>query len=351
MSKTILYVGSYTSPDKNGNAAKGVYVYDFDTASGKISLLQTASEVVNPSYVTVCPETMHLYVASEGRETKVASYKICPETGLLTYENSVDCSGSAMCHVATNGKAVYTSQYGSGHISAVSIEEDGKLGKVLVEYAHEGKGVNPRRQEKQHAHSVTISPDGKYAYACDLGMDKIMIYKIEEDGSLSPNAVPFKEVAPGEGPRHMEFHPNGKYLYLVTEMGAKVVFYTYDEASGALEAHQMVATLPQGYDKPNTAADIHLTNDGKYLYMSNRGIDELVCFQVAEDGMLTKLCSFSSVGGFPRSFALSPDNRFVAIGNQDGSLNILSRDAETGVCSALYEEAIPMCVCTKFFTL
>lgn len=347
---TYLYVGSYTMPDKEGNKSEGIYVYDFDENSGRLTLIQTVDTTANPSFITINEKNHCLYAVTEGRESSLSSYKIDPETGKLTYMNTVPCDGSAMCHVTStaDAKAAYTAMYGSGHIVAFEITEDGSLGKVLNTFQHEGKGVNPRRQEHQHAHSVTISPDGKYAYACDLGMDKIMIYKIAEDGSLSPNEVPFVEVKPGEGPRHMEFHPNGKFVYLVTEMGSDVVFFTYDAETGMLTEKQLVPTLPEGYDKFNTAADIHLTADGTMLYMSNRGIDELVCFKVAEDGMLEKLASFSSVGGFPRSFALSPSNKFIAVGNQNGSLNILKRDPETGVATALSETKIPSCVCCKF---
>ncbi len=348
---TYLYVGSYTFPNRQGEKAEGIYVYDFDRNSGRIELLQTVSDTPNPSYLTISEDKMHLYAVSEGRESSVSSYRIDPETGKLTFENKVGTAGTAMCHVvpSRDSNAVYTSMYGSGHIVAVSVNEDGTLGKVLTTIAHEGKGTDPRRQEAQHAHSVTVSPDGKYAFACDLGMDKIMIYKILEDGSLIPNDVPYTEIGGGEGPRHMEFHPNGNWLYLVTEMGAKVIFLTYDPETGSLSEKQRIATLPEGYDKPNTAADIHLTKDGSMLYMSNRGKDELVAFKVGEDGMLEKLVSFPSVGGFPRSFALSPDDRFIAVANQNGTLNILSRDPDTGVGKALFEEKIPACVCVKFF--
>jgi len=351
--KTRLYVGSYTFPDRSGNQSKGIYVYDFNTETGDIELLQTVSDTLNPSFLNINVKNRHLYAVSEGHTSSVASYQM-DDNGYLTFVNAADCEGSGMCHVVStnDAKALYTAQYGSGHVSAVEISPDGSLGKVMNNIAHHGSGINPRRQEHQHAHSVTVSPDGKYAYACDLGMDKIMIYRIGEDGSLSANDPAYKLVAPGEGPRHMEFAPNGKDLYLVTEMGAKVIVYTYKEADGSLEAKQTVATLPEGYNgKPNTAADIHLTKDGKYLYMSNRGIDQLVCFKVIENGLLEKLCAFSSVGGFPRSFALSPDNRFVAVGNQDGTLDILKRDEKTGECTGLIQKEIPLCVCVKFFTL
>lgn len=348
---TYLYVGSYTFPNRAGEKAEGIYVYDFDKNSGRIDLIQTVSDTPNPSYLTISEDKMHLYAVSEGRESFVSSYKIDRETGMLTFENKVATDGTAMCHVvpSKNSNAVYTAMYGSGHVAAVSVKEDGSLGEVLSTFAHKGKGTDPRRQEAQHAHSVTVSPDGKYAYACDLGMDKIMTYRILEDGSLTPNEIPYTEIGGGEGPRHMEFHPNGQYLYLVTEMGAKVIFLTYDAETGKLTEKQRIATLPEGFDKPNTAADIHLTKDGSMLYMSNRGANELVVFGVGEDGMLTRLDSFSSVGGFPRSFALSPDDRFIAVANQDGTLNILSRNAETGIGTPLYEEKIPSCVCVKFF--
>lgn len=347
---TYLYVGSYTMPDKEGNRSEGIYVYDFDEASGRLTLIQTVDTTANPSFITVNEKNHCLYAVTEGRESSLSAYRIDPETGKLTYLNTVPCDGSAMCHVTTtaDAKAAYTAMYGSGHIVAFEITEDGSLGKVLNTFQHEGKGINPQRQEHQHAHSVTVSPDGRYAYACDLGMDKIMIYKIAADGSLSPNEIPYVEVKPGEGPRHMEFHPNGQFVYLVTEMGSDVVFFTYDAETGILTEKQMAATLPADFTGFNTAADIHLTADGSMLYMSNRGIDELVCFKVLEDGSLEKLTAFSSVGGFPRSFALSPSNRFIAVGNQNGSLNILRRDAETGAATALAEVKIPACVCCKF---
>jgi len=182
-----------------------------------------------------------------------------------------------------------------------------------------GKSINPDRQAGPHAHCVTMSPDNAFAFICDLGIDKVMVYKFDAGhGTLTPNDPPFVSVKPGSGPRHLAFRPDGKFAYLINEMGSTIITYAYDKKAGMLKEVQSVSTLPSDYTGANKAAEIQITPSGKYLFASNRGTENVVAFEIdSKKGTLKQIGTQSTEGKTPRHFGMTPSGKQLVICNQD----------------------------------
>jgi 6-phosphogluconolactonase len=251
-------------------------------------------------------------------------------------------------------RLLIASHYLSGNVTVFPLNEDGSLREMKYNYQHHGKSIDTKRQEAQHAHSTIFSPDEKIAYTADLGMDKIVLYKVDkEKGTIVPNDdLPYIKVTPGEGPRHFAFHPNGKYVYLTTEMGSSVIVYEYDSKTGNLEEKQKISTLPPSFTGMNLAADIHISGDGKYLYVSNRGHNSIAMYSVdPETGLISGGDYFPTLGNWSRFFAISPDGRFMIIANQlSDNATVFEIDPETGVLGEMIQNIkIPQPVCIAFY--
>ena len=227
-----VYFGTYTNMGKP-SGSKGIYAFKMDEKTGMLSETFFESRCGNPSYITVCEKNGCLYAGSEQIDSaEVFAYRIDPDTGGLSFINSQKSEGSALCHISVDKdcRMLIASHYLSGNVTVFPLNEDGSLGEMQYNYQHHGKSIDPERQEAQHAHSTIFTPDEKIAYTADLGMDKIVLYSIDkEKGTVLPNdSLPHIKVSPGDGPRHFAFHPNGKYVYLSTEMGSSVIVYEYN---------------------------------------------------------------------------------------------------------------------------
>ena len=348
-----VYIGTYT-----GGESEGVYMLRLDAETGQLENLEVAGAVENPSFIALHPKKPLLFSVGQGvdadgnRKGMASALSINPADGKLTLINQENTVGSGPCHVFVDraGRHILAANYGSGSVAVLPINDDGSLGAATDFEQHEGSSVNPQRQEGPHAHCVKLDPAGKFAFVMDLGLDKIMVYTYDDaTGTLESNDPPFAAVAPGAGPRHFTFHPNGKFAYVVNELDNTVTAFSYDADQGRLETIQTIGTLPEGFDKENTTAEICVHPSGKFIYASNRGHDSIACFAVdTNTGQLTALGQVSTGGNVPRNFNLSPDGRFLIAANQKSNNVVAFRiNQETGLpepTGSEVEIAAPVCV-------
>jgi len=332
-----VYIGTYT-----GAKSLGVYASQFDTATGKLSPPQLAATTPSPSFLAIHPNGRYLYAVGENtslgakRVGAVNAYRIVEKTGQLTLLNRQSSGGSGPCHLAVDksGKCLLVANYGSGSIAAIPLEGDGKLaerpGAVIQ---HQGSSVNPQRQAGPHAHFITADPDNRFALACDLGLDKVLVYRLDPAKSaLVPNDPPAASVAPGSGPRHLAFHPNGRFVYLINEMGGTLTAFAYDATRGRLTELQTVSTLPAEFTGAKSGAEVQVHPSGRFVYGSNRGHGSIAVFAVdPERGTLSCVEYQPSQGKAPRYFGLDPTGQWLLAENQDSDNIVVFRiDEQTG---------------------
>ena len=341
-----------------GTGAEDIYVSEFDPATGELTDPKSVAKVTRPNFLAIHPDGEHLYAAcrlpeEDGQRGSVVAYKVNKATGALEKLNELDSQGAASCHlnVDATGKMVAVANYQSGSVTAMTINADKSLGQVSGLIQHQGSSVNPDRQKGPHAHSVNFSPDNRFVIAADLGLDKVLVYKVDPSiGGIAPNDPPSVSVAPGGGPRHFTFHPNGKNAYVINEMGSTVTAFNYDAAAGAFEEIQMISTLPEGYGQPTTTAEVLVHQSGKFLYGSNRGHDSIAVFYISDDGKLTSVEQTSSGGETPRNFRIGPQGKYLLAANQQtNNVVLFSIDQESGKLTATGRElSIPNPMCVRF---
>lgn len=349
----LVYVGTYTS-----GASKGIYLYRLDLADGSLKHLGTTEGVVNPSYLTLEPGRRFLYAVNEvedfGGEKSgaVSAFAVEPKTGALRFLNQQASKGGAPCYVtARSGRHVLVANYSGGNVAVLPVRADGSLGEAVDVEGGSGSGPNRERQESPHAHCVLLDRANKFAYSCDLGTDKVMVYRFDaRGGSLSPNAPPSVSMKPGAGPRHLAFHPKGHFVYVLNELDSTVTSLAHDAARGTLREIQTLSALPAGFDGANTGADIHLTPDGRFLYSSNRGHDSIAGFAVhSRTGRLRAVGHTPTGGRTPRNFVIDPSGRFLLAANQKSDNIVTFRlDSVTGALNPTGQTAgVPSPVCLK----
>ena len=355
MSDYLVYIGTYTNTD-----SEGIYVYRLNMSNGRLSRVSTMSGIENPSFLDISPDQRFLYAIGEISEMDdkpggaAASYAIDQQSGALTHLNTETTVGSGPCHVHVDrtGSYLLVANYGGGSVALLPIREDGSLGPASDFIQHEGSSVNPNRQNEPHAHSIMVAPNNKHAFAPDLGMDKILIYSIDlENGKLVHAAQPFVKVDPGEGPRHFDFHPNGRFAYVINEIGNTIVAYNYDAERGGLEPIQTVPTLPAAFDGISHTADIHVHPNGRFLYGSNRGHDSIVICAVDERSGTLEVLGHEPTGGEnPRNFGIDPTGTYLLAANQDtNDIFTFTIDGDTGSLTRCDQVAqVPRPVCLKF---
>ena len=273
----LAYIGTYTSL-----GAEGIYCYRFDMATGGLEYVNTTGAIDDPSFLDIAPSGKYLYAVCADFEAMttgiIRAYSIDADTGELTLLNEQSSEGTGPCHVEVDQTSRYVllANYGSGSVASYPIQEDGSLGKATGFVQHQGSSIDPERQEGPHGHSINIDPTNTFAFAADLGIDKVLAYRINhDDGSITPADSPYTRTPPGGGPRHFAFHPNGKHAYLLNEMGSSVTAMHYDGSRGMLNEIETLTTLPDDFDGVNHCADIHVSPDGEFVYASNRGHDSI----------------------------------------------------------------------------
>ncbi|XWW43771.1 lactonase family protein [Fibrella sp. USSR17] len=343
-----LYVGTYSI-----RGSEGIYAVDFNRTSGVLSIVGTASNKQNPSFLALHPSKKYLYAVNESSASAAgaSAYKIDKAAGTLTLLSQQATEGSGPCHVSIDraGKMAFVSAYGGGVFTALPIEADGTLGTLVERVQYEGKNPDNARQDGPHAHSATVSPDSKQVYVADLGNDRVYIYNIGGNKPV-PNAMPFVTVKKGSGPRHIAMHPNGRFVYLVEELTSSMAVFTRNPKTGALTLIQEgIATLPADFTgkNKNTSADIHIDATGKYIYQSNRGHNALAVLKIGTNGVPTLVGHVPTGGKTPRNFWLDPRGQFVIVANQDSdNLVVFRRNATTGMLTPTGQELkIPAPVC------
>jgi 6-phosphogluconolactonase len=332
----LVYVGTYTGP-----ASKGVYAFRFDPGSGKATSIGLVAESANPSFLAIDPTGRYLYAANEAGDYKgeksggVSAFAIDRKTGKLTFLNEVSSRGAGPCHVALDktGKYVLVANYDGGSVAVFPVLPDGHLGGASSVIQHSGHGPNAERQEGPHAHEIQLAPDNRFAIAADLGLDELLVYRFDSaKGTLTANDPPFAKVEPGAGPRHFVFHPNGKLVFALSEMGASITSFAYDASKGALHNLQSISTLPKDFTGHNDSAEIVADPAGKFLYASNRGPDTIATFAVdSTTGTLKLVEQVPTKGKTPRNIALDPTARFLWVANQESNNIVVFRvDPKTG---------------------
>lgn len=345
----LVYVGTYTGPK-----SKGIYVMHMDPKTGDLSAPQLAGEVPSPSFLAIHPTEKYLYAVSELDSGLVSAFSIAKDSGKLTLLNQQTAGGAGTCFVGLNpaGNTALIANYGSGSVEALQIEENGKLSKPTAFIQDAGKSVDPNRQQGPHAHSFNVDAAGRFAFAADLGLDKLFVYQLDgAKGTLTPNDPPFVQITPGSGPRHFAFHPSGKFAYLINEMALTVTAFTYDADKGRLSEIQTIRTLPEDGKKGNSTAEVQVHPSGKFLYGSNRGDHSISIFTIDEQtGKLTATGHQPTMGKTPRNFRMDPSGNFLLAANQDSdSIVVFKVDLQTGALNPTgVSVKVGSPVCIKF---
>ena len=349
----IAYVGTYT-----GAKSQGIYAFKFDTGSGKLSPLGLAAQTPNPSFLTIHPNGRFLYAVNETAEYlgrkggSVSAFTIDHRNAKLTLLNTVSSGGAGPCHLRVDqtGQYVLVANYGGGSVAAFPVKPNGALGDSSAFVQHSGSSADPKRQTGPHAHMIELSPDNRFAFVPDLGLDKVLIYRFRpEGGSLSANDPSFAKLDPGAGPRHLAFHPNGRFAYVISEMQSTVTAFSYDASKGALQSLQTISTLPKDFKGESSTAEIEVHPSGKFLYGSNRGNDSIAVFAIdAGKGTLKLVQHAPTQGRTPRNFAIDPTGRWLLAENQaSNSIVVFRIDEASGQLSPAgdpVEAFSPVCV-------
>jgi 6-phosphogluconolactonase len=329
--ESLVYFGTYT-----GAKSRGIYVSRFDSETGKLSAPELAAATQNPTFLAVHPGGRYLYAANEVSDASAMSaFVIDAKTGKLILLNQQTFGGSGACHISVDatGKCLLVANYNSGSIAALPIHDDGSLGEAKTTIQHTGSGANPDRQAEPHAHFILPSPDNRFVLNCDLGLDKVFVYRLDANAAkLSPSDAPFAPVAPGAGPRHLTFSPDGKFVYVINELTSTINVFAYDAKNAAMTEVQTISTLPKDFSGNNTAAEIAMHPSGKFLYGSNRGHDSIALFAVnKKSGKLTFIEHQPTQGRTPRHFVIDPTGRWFFAENQaSDSVVVFAINSDTG---------------------
>ena len=333
----VVYVGTFPSP-----TSKGIYSFRFDAAMGKATpaVATLTAEAPKPGTLALHPNKKFLYSANEtdaynGRASGSISAFAIHEDGRLELLNTQASGGKGPCYVYVDpsGRCALVAHYNGGCISTLPIGPDGRLGEVATFIQHTGSSVNPQRQTHAYSHWIGTDAANRYALVCDLGLDKVFSYRFDPaKATLVPNEPPFATVKPGSGARHLVFHPNGRWVYVINEMGSTMTVFNYDAAKGALQEIQNISTLPADFTRPSTCAEVAVHPNGRFIYGSNRGHDSIVVYAVDEiSGKLTLLQHQSTRGETPRGFTLDPTGRWLLAGNQSSNnIYVFRVDPQTG---------------------
>lgn len=350
--KEFIIAGTF-----DGEGSEGLYVFSFDRENLSFELLQKISDRLSPSFQAVHPKMPVVYSASrspisgKNDHQTIGAYRAGKDTGMLSLINEQSTMGISPAHVSVDplGSFVYVSNYTSGNVSMLPIRDDGGLDEASDVVQHKGSSIHPTRQQTAHAHAADPSPDGRFVYVSDLGLDKIMIYEVDrQQRALTPASIPWFENTPGAGPRHLSFSPDGEYAYSAEELSSTIAVLSVDKNTGALQQIQRVSMLPDDFQGSNTAADIHVSPDGKFLYASNRGHESIVIFSIDEStGELSLAGHEPAMGQHPRNFMIDDSGELVFVANRDSNhIVVFSRDPSTGALNYTGTELIvPLAVC------
>jgi 6-phosphogluconolactonase len=354
--KYWLYVGTYTGGAAN---SKGIYRFDFDAGTGELTNRALAAETKNPSFLAIHPNHRFLFAVGEVDSYQgksggaISAFSIDSRTGDLKLLYQQSSGGPGPCHLIVDkaGRHVLAANYSGGSVCVLPIASDGRLQVATAFQQHHGSSVNKQRQEKPHAHSINLDAANRFAVVTDLGLDKLMIYKYDPDkGTLKANDPPATNIAPGSGPRHFVFHPDGRHAYVINELASTVTALEFESDKGILKPIQTTPTLPTDFQGDSTCAEVQVHPSGKFLYGSNRGHDSIAIFTIdAETGRMKPIGHQSEGIKTPRNFAIDPTGTFLLVANQDSNSIVVFRiDPKTGNLTPSGSKVeVPMPVCLK----
>lgn len=352
--KYITYFSTYA-----GKETPGIYSYLFDEELEELTFIESVSGIKDPSFLKLSQKykTLYTFSKAEGEEQSDAiAFRIDDSTGKLTYLGQQPTADKSSTHVNSDHAEHYLMlvSYGGGTLSLLPLQEDGAIGALADQVKHEGSSVMPGRQESPHPHSIYTDPSDQFVLVPDLGLDKIMVYKLDRgENKLRPHDQ--VSLTPGSGPRHMTFHPTLPYAYVIQELNSTLTVLSYDREAGKLEPVQVVPTLPDSYDGPeNSCAEVQISPCGSYLYGSNRGHDSIVVFAIdTESGKLTLVEHTSTLGNHPRHFSLTPSGRYLFAANKDSdSVQLFKVDQDSGKLTSTGKHiAIKQPTCVRFYPL
>jgi len=336
--KHILYVGTYTK-----GMANGIFVYQFNDRSGKLTDMKMPVVSSNPSYLTISASKDFLYAVGEqndlgekhsGGLSAFRIEKTGKKIGQLSLINHVLSHGANPCHVCVspNNKWLVASNYTGGNLSFFNILPDGSLTDTVKVIQHVGSGPFPGRQAEPHVHSAQFDKSGKFVYAADLGIDEVRVYRISNDGkSVIEAGQPILKLPAGSGPRHFDFSADGRYVYVINELSSTItVFMKYGNEWKEI---QDIKTFPKEFKGETWCADIHLSADGRFVYGSNRGHNSIAVFSRDKmNGKLALIQTISVEGNWPRNFTLDPTGGFLLVANQKSNdITVFKVDVSTGM--------------------
>ncbi len=353
--KFYLLIGTYT-----GTGSKGIYVYNFDAQTGKADWVSNTDSSTNPSYIALSHNGNFVYAVNETNGAipgRVSAFSFNKNNGELKFLNTELSGGADPCYVeaSNNGEWIAVANYTGGSLSVFPLNKNGSLQPYSQLMQDSGSSINKVRQEKAHAHEAVFSPDNAYLFSPDLGMDKVMIYKFESSSKrpLQPATPAFVNTSPGSGPRHITFHPNKKFAYLIHELSGTITVYNYN--NGKLKALQELPTHPRGFKGIIGSAEIFVSQDGKFLYASNRGDENTITiFSVNSSSGKLKLIGYQSVlGETPRNFIIDPTGNYLLVANQNSdNIIIFKRDKKTGLLKETQNQInLPKPVCLQLLRI
>lgn len=346
----LVFISSFAAKQQGA-----IQAYHLNLATGALTAGERTDDVEHPFFIAVSPDQKFLYsihaVTFSGKDPEeLAAYRIENRSGRLTLLNRQTTRGTASCFVEVDqtGRSAVVANYTTGDVTSYSIREDGTLAEPVSYFRHVGSSVNPSRQKEPHAHGFAISPNNRFAYAADLGIDQIVCYAFDvAAGKLTPNVQPFVRTPPGTGPRHLTFHPHGNFLYVINELTNSVTQFDFLPEQGVLVEKQTISTLPDDFAGVSHCADLKITPNGKFLYGTNRGHDSLAAYRIADDGSLSLIGITPSLGKGPQNLAITADGKWLLCANMPGNNVAVFQIGDEGTLQSAgtpIEQVSPSCV-------
>jgi len=363
----MVYIGTYT-----GAGSEGIYGFHMDKETGQIDSLGLMAKAENPSYLALSKNQNYLYAVYETNQYNqeiggaVGSYKLNSQTGSLQFLNEQRVLGKAPCHLCLDNENhhLFTANYNDGSVSVFELNEDGSLDEMTDFICHEGQGPDKERQERAHAHFVSLIPDKKHLYVADLGMDQIKVYDFNEvKGKLYENLEKTIKIEPGSGPRHIAFHPSGRFFYLINELSSSIVTFSLEQDKDKNEIAcngnqsvikdnrllQTVSTIPDNFHEFNNCSAVKITPDGRFLFGANRGHDSIAAYEIDYNtGKLALISHTFTDGKCPRDIEIDPQGKWLLAANQESD-NItafqIKRDSgELELIGSVISISKPVCI-------
>jgi 6-phosphogluconolactonase len=353
----FVYFGTYTRA-----ASKGIYRAKLDTGTGRLSTIELAAECRDPAFLAIHPTENFLYAIDESTDPAktpdrgVSAYAIEARTGALTLLNEQSAGGAGPCHLAVDarGQCVLVANYSAGSVTALPLESNGRLRAPSVTLPHSGSSVHPTRQKAPHAHAINVEPGNRFALTPDLGIDRVLVYRLDAaKATLAPNSPAYATLPPGSGPRHLAFHANGKFVYVINELTCTMAVFQFEAGRGELKQVQVISTLPPGerVQPGYSTAEVYAHPTGRWLFGSNRGHNSIVVFSSdPATGKLTHVANVPTQGKTPRHFAVDPTGTWLLAENQGSDSVVVFRiDPDSGRLTATGQTlAVPSPVCAVF---